>query len=789
MTTALPEHPHHRRANGERPAVEDTPSFSATADQAALVPVAGLLVSDPETYVPVAATIRPPTLRSLRRWSSTSAAAGGGTHPATAPSDIRRLTIEDLSTGRLLEPMTVQQLLDGLPPRVGRRLAALPAGMLRDLAALPQDARQALLLLPPDSQLLIIDGLERLSAGDRGGQPENRAEQGAVGGVSGGPAESVGPDRLPADFVDFLLGRSVPDWAGPVRFHLPPSAPPALGAPQAQLGLRPPDLSPEGRQQRREAFGAHLATSYQKPQPSGTSVAVSPAVAQISAQHPAKVAEREEARLDAEWSSASGTAYGNGAATASGTQYQADLVAAQRKVVSATPVFKPRKERDKPPAMKQAEADLKALQNAPPDLPAVVAAAGKTWIADLSALRSEGLSRSDIDVLAAAIGAEELHLALATNGAGVIARLAKRLTATQVSTVLLACGGNVPQAVTDQVAAGLGGLLAAGASGELVIAAARALGDQLPVLSTGQPAACVRLLRTSNLPLLKVMVIGGQSANLLTLAPLLDVPLLTAVLKSAGTAANLAQLFTAGAVRLSALFTSGVSLTALQTWCSPAILVSTVQLLGRPDLPTCLPVLPLLVDDGIGPIELMTALQTGATAAVVCGGVADARALLKKPRDALNYFIAQPGHTLVQFHRTVAQAAASMASRPADNPRQRRAESGAYYTAWDQHAVLDARTLHMLLDEGYAQIRYVGTFETVTEAVAGGDTEEYNIRTWDGNHWQTLWVVHLHRTFGEGKDKVPAAMHLKREMQKTRKDAVRVPIDSALAARCRLTHP
>jgi uncharacterized protein YukE len=191
----------------------------------------------------------------------------------------------------------------------------------------------------------------------------------------------------------------------------------------------------------------------------------------------------------------------------------------------------------------------------------------------------------------------------------------------------------------------------------------------------------------------------------------------------------------------------------------------------------------------VGPLQLMTTLMANADAGIVCSAIVYAPKLLKNSAHALQYFLANPTNTLLDYRQTIAQVASTEASLAPTNEGQAQAPSGAWYTKWSHNADIDCKTLHMLLNEGYATITYGSTFKTDTEQGQGGDTEEYFIHTLNSeSQWVQRWVVHIHRGYGQNKQSAPSASHIKRYEQRKLKDAKRISIDTSMAKRCRETN-
>jgi hypothetical protein len=609
--------------------------------------------------------------------------------------------------------------------------------------------------------------------------------------------------------VDFLLGRGEqPGWFGAV--NLPAPRPPARrplpqltggtptpgpvvgpGLPPVRIVL-PPASEAQLLHQNRERFGQQLATGYERPVPSGTPVVAAPAIGTFVERHREQVAERQ-------WREDSAQAYGGRAQTAATQAHQQQVAAAQAKATADQQAY------DLLPAnvrKRQATIKPKPAQHIPaPDLDAVDQQARAEWLADLDALRGQGLDRDTIDGLVAEIGAAELHGALAANGAAMLARLANVLTPQQVALMLEeAPNGTVPAALTDPVAAGLPGLLAAGGSAELIFRGLSTLGAQLPVLLQHAPAPCVRLLRVPKLGLLKTMLAGGQAVNLVALAirGTVSIDMVNALMVAVDTPATFGLVCGAGAANVEVLLAAGLGPATLQVWCRPAVATATIALLNHPGLATCAPILTDLerAQPAVQPGQLMAALTAGAAPATVAGAVTDAPALLQTVAQALQYFTAHPTHTLAAYHTSVAEAASRSASLRPTSLGTLYAPSGAPYTNWQHHAVLTAGILQMLLAEGYAQFVYVNTFKTTTESFSGGDTEEYLVQTWDPpaapaqpGAWRCRWVLHIHRKKGDSKRDAPIAAHLKRYEQRELKVALRTPVGSGLAAQARLTNP
>jgi hypothetical protein len=796
MTSVEPARQRLRENQREAADSRATTGPRSGAGQVDVVPVPGLLVD--------AGRVRESGGRP-------SAHASAGLRPGV----IRRLQIVDLETGEELAPLTIQELLDWLPPAVKRALARLPRAILDGLARLDPEAQRTLLGWPPAAQLAMIAGLEALFApGASGGgpdEPDGPAPDGprptaalvAIGGS--GPAQP----RLPPDLVDFLLGRGErPGWFGSVHVPAPrtagrrplpqltggtPTTGPVDGPtlPPARIVL-PPASESQLRQQNRERFGQHLATGYERPVPSGTPVTAAPEVGTFVDRHLEKVAERQ-------WREDSAQAYG-AQARATATQTHEQQVEAARVTAKAD-----RDAYDLLPANVRKRKGTVKPKPAPhipvPDLDAVDRQARAEWLADLDALRGHRLDRVTIDGLVAEIGAPELHDALAANGAAMLARLANVLTPQQVSQLLDAAPhGKVPAALTDAVATALPGVLAAGGSADLILGGLSSLGPQLAVLLQHPAAPCVRLLRLPKLGLLKTMLAGGQAANLVTLIgrATVSIDMVNALMVAVDTPATLGLVCGTGAANVELLLGAGLGPATLQVWCRPAAVTVTIALLNHPGLATCAPILTDLeqAQPAVQPGQLMAALTAGAAPATVVGAVTNAPGLLQTVAQALQYFTAHPADTLGAYHTSVASAASRNASLRPTNLGTAYAASGAPYTNWQHHAVLTAAILQMLLTEGYAQFAYGSTFKTLTESFSGGDTEEYLVQTWDPpaapaqpGAWRCRWVLHIHRKKGDSKQDAPIAAHLKRFEQRTLKTATRIPVGSGLAAQARLTNP
>lgn len=688
--------------------------------------------------------------------------------------------VVDAETGQPVPELTAEGMVGMLPRAVQRAVAALPPPRQRLLADLPPAALLQLVNLPEATQLALID----LLAGRQLGAPAPvTGTPGAM--VPTGSAPDPAPTGLPPGLLDLLLGR------GSALDRMRGGLGGSVGA-LTVATPRPPDLSPEGRQRRREAFGAHLATAYERPVPSGARVTASPAVTGVATNHLQKIAERQEAARESEWAQESARTYGQRAAQASQAEHVEKLGKAKTALDDAEAAAKKAHTSQNRKAARatvtSATAAHKLIADNPPDLAAIAAAESGLWRADLAALRTGGMSRDQIDDLTETIAPERLHEILTVHPSAMIARLGRYLTPDQVDELIDAAADKaLPPALTDPVVAGLPPLFAAGATSGRLMAALRGLAGQFATLLGATPASCVRLISVGSLPKLSAMLAGGRVAQLDALTPLLTAVQVTRLMDAADTPATLATLGGSGAGPLADLVTATPAAT-LPTWCRAPVLTDTVQLLAHVALPTCLPILPVLARDGVGPVQLLAALVAGANVNRLCQAVTDAQALLTDAGHALTYFRTNPGNTVQDFHDAVAGPAAQAASRaPVRNGTGHTAD-GTPYTRWTHHAVLNCRTLHMLLDEGYARIRYIDTFETKTEAVNGGDTEEYEIDTWDGAAWATLWVVHLHRKRGDNKLKAPSAMHLKREKQRKLKDVDRFPIDTDMAQRCRVTN-
>ena len=143
----------------------------------------------------------------------------------------------------------------------------------------------------------------------------------------------------------------------------------------------------------------------------------------------------------------------------------------------------------------------------------------------LPAAMTKDLAAALPSLLGAGASAELIIDALRAWGnqlAVLVYRLINYLTAPQVVALLAAARKDVqPVGLTDQVVAAVPKLFEAGADGKFVMSAVHGLGDQLPVLLGGPPAACIAVLSMANLTRVKVMVAGGRSDDLLSLAAVL----------------------------------------------------------------------------------------------------------------------------------------------------------------------------------------------------------------------------------------------------------------------------
>ena len=383
-------------------------------------------------------------------------------------------------------------------------------------------------------------------------------------------------------------------------------------------------------------------------------------------------------------------------------------------------------------------------------------------------------------------------------------RLIDHLTAPQLVALLAAARKDVqPVGLTDQVVAAVPKLFEAGADGKFVMSAVHGLGDQLPVLLGGPPSACITVLSMANLTRVKVMVAGGRSDDLLSLAQQVPLPDLEFLLSCVGSAVGLKQLCGPGTGPLVSLLSADVPRETLQLWCSDVGLSSTAELLAHEQFPVCLSILPMLAKDKVGPGQLMRTLKAGAPMKVVCLGVLDAPSLLHSSAQALDHFCYMPTHTVAQYHQIAAAPVANAASSaPIDEGiRQTAGPNPKPYRKWKNTAVITDEALHMLLDEGLARITYISTFKTTTESEEGGDTEEYEVSTQEeyaadmpsgfagpgkrSIRWVTRFVVHLHRRKGDNKESAPIASHIKHEKHRKLKEAKRIPIGSEMAKRCR----
>jgi hypothetical protein len=501
-----------------------------------------------------------------------------------------------------------------------------------------------------------------------------------------------------------------------------------------------------------------------------------------------KAEKEKEEKLEAEWQMLSSQEYGKQASKLAAEEYkqkeQEISQALANKRDQEPKGSKERREWKKKETknFEELKQQLKTAQEGSQNLETVENQASQEWKVDLQALRSAGLSRETIDAIVTHFGFSKVHELIQNIGAAALALLVQHLTLSQVENVL-AAGCPVSNKLTAQVLQVFRLLLDNGGSGKLVVQGWKSLGDELiPLINS--PVACVKLLSMGNLSKLKGMIQGGHSELLANLVPVIDAKWVDFLLTHVTDLKDFSTLC-AQPKSLFSLLTAGVPMGSLQLWCKDPILPSTILLLSHPDLPDCLPMLPTLAQFNLSPTDLMATLSQGASATVVASGVAKAKDLLQTPQQVLNYFALHPTHSLQTYSQTVALAAAQKASLPPTNMGEKTAESGKKYTDWDHHAELDNNTLEMLLREGYARIKYIGTFETQTEQTNGGDTEEYEIETWDGTAWPCLWVVHIHRKKGNSKKDNPIASHMKREKQKKLKDAKRIPISTALAAKCR----
>ena len=706
---------------------------------------------------------------------------------------IRRLTVTDEETGEELRPLTIQDLLDGLPPSVKRRLAGLPSAMLTGLASLPAEAQRALLGLPAETQLQIIDAL---AGGGTSAGTSAVEGPGAMVTTAKQPTEPnlLGNTGLPPDFADFLMGGvQMPDWLGGVRIHIarPQShGPLLLGAPpRPPVDLRPPSLSEEGNKSRREAYGDQLPSQREKPVPSGKKVQASPEVAQLGHDHVAEIKKREEAEKDDKWSSESSAPYGASARNSADSDHKQKLGEAKAKIKQLNPRDDIR-ERKKSTQLKEADSKHLALQQNPPDLDSVQSTAELEWKTDLNSLRKAGLTREAIDALVVRIPAETLHGYLTTSSVLSIARLALRLTPARVALLLEGCDGKIPGALTDPVADGLTGLFNAGAKVQDILGGLKSLGNQMESLLTAPAPACVTLLRVPSLPTLKAMIQGGQIAHLGALAALVPSASIKVLIEAVPTAAVLGQLFGAGAGSVQLFLGCNLSAPIMKLWCSGPTLASTITLLARPDLAQCLPMLPDLAKDQVGPTELLAPLGAGVAPILLCQSVTYAPKLLQKPSQTLAYFLANPAHTLLQYRQAKAQTVSTAAAVAPTRNGTGYTDQGVEFQKWIHSATITSPQLMMLLDESYARVIYDSTFKTTTEGSSGGDTEEYKVQTKGPNgSWAPVrWVIHLHRKFGDSKASVPIASHIKRWEERKLKVAHRIPVESALAAKCREVH-
>src|SRR5207249_1474887 len=146
------------------------------------------------------------------------------------------------------------------------------------------------------------------------------------------------------------------------------------------------------------------------------------------------------------------------------------------------------------------------------------------------------------------------------------------------------------------------------------------------------------------------------------LAPLVTTPVVVTLLDCVDTALELATLCGPGLPALASLMTAGVPAASLKLWCRAPVLTSTAQLLGHVALATCIPILPLLAGDNVGPIELMTTFTAGANVVDVTQALSGAKSVLKTPAQTLQYFQLNPAHTAVQFRAAAARAASTSAS-------------------------------------------------------------------------------------------------------------------------------
>jgi hypothetical protein len=568
-----------------------------------------------------------------------------------------------------------------LPAPVKRALAWLPRAVLDGLAGLDPAAQRALLAWPLAAQMAMIAGLAALFAGDADEPAEPAAPRAptgllAVGGP--GPAEP----RLPPDLIDFLLGRGAqPGWFGSVTVPRPvgrrplpqltggpPEVGPVIGpAPPPDRITRPPSSEHQLLQQNRERFGEELATGYERPLPSATPVTATPEVGAFVGRHLERVAEDR-------WRTASAQASGTQAQQAAAKVHDALVAAAQAQALADKQAYD-----ELPSHVRQRRTTVKpkpAPRIPAPDLADVDRQARAEWLADLDALRGQRLTRVNIDGVVAELGTPAVHGALATNGAAMLARVARHLTPPELSELLAAApNGKLPAALTDPVAAALPGVLAANGTPAEILGGLSALGPQMAVLVQLSAADCVILLRLPKLGLLKTMLAGGQAAHLAALISrdAVSIAMVNTLMVAVDTPATFGLVCGPGAAAVEVLLGAGLSAATLQIWCRPPAVTATVQLLGHAGLAACAPILSLLAaaQPAVLPAQLMAPLTAGAAPATVAGAVWDAPALVQTVAQALVYFTTHPAGTFGRIPHERGHRGVPGRQSGADEPRRR----------------------------------------------------------------------------------------------------------------------